>query len=316
MNRICRMVVLSLALLAAVSTSAHSAATGCLPAGNGYLRARLGGAMDLDINWPDAQLECEGSARPDGSGIRLSFAGPARSDGRRLRMVFGIGSAAEGKAGRGLPTNVTLIFEGETRLFTTRGDDRCTVDELEQQRIGELGGRTRSYRVVGRGFCTEPATALSGDERIVLSRFDFAGRTTFEDDISDLATFPKGKVDIKSGGRHHAFEAWFATTRPQQAQGLMYVTDLPPNRAMLFIKAQPEPMNMWMKNTYVPLDMLFIDEKGLIHKIARMTKPHSLEIISSDGNVSAVLEIRGGEADRLKLKVGDRVTWQPSTTTL
>src|ERR1044072_2535606 len=101
----------SLTLLPAFAGQAVAA--GCLPAGNGYLRARVGGAMNLDINWRDAQLECEGSARPDGRGIRLSFAGPPRSDGRRLRMVFGIASAQEGKAGRGLPTNVTVIFEGE-----------------------------------------------------------------------------------------------------------------------------------------------------------------------------------------------------------
>ena len=84
------------------------------------------------------------------------------------------------------------MFEGEARLFATRGDDRCTVDKLEQERIGALGGPSRSYRVVGSGFCTEPASDLKGEERIVLSRFDFAGRTTFEDDVADLATFPAG----------------------------------------------------------------------------------------------------------------------------
>lgn len=293
--------------------AAHATAAGCLPAGNGYLRARVGGALNLDINWRDADLECEGSARPDGSGIRLSFAGPARSDGRRTRMVFGIGKATEGKPGHGLPTNVTVIFEGETRLFATRGDDRCTVDDLEQERIGELGGPVRSYRVIGRGFCTEPATDLKGEERIVLSRFDFAGRTTFEDDIVDLATFPKGSVEVASGKQLHRFDAWFATTPEQQAQGLMYVTDLPAERAMIFLQAQPREMSMWMKNTYIPLDMVFIDEKGRIRKIAAMTEPHSLKTISSEGKVSAVLEIRGGEAARLGLHKGDAVTWRTGT---
>jgi uncharacterized membrane protein (UPF0127 family) len=95
----------------------------------------------------------------------------------------------------------------------------------------------------------------------------------------------------------------------------MYVTDLPADRAMLFMLAAPREMNMWMKNTYIPLDMLFIDDQGRIHKIAPMTEPHSLTTVSSGGKVGAVLEIRGGEAARRGLKVGDRVTWRAGTPT-
>ena len=152
---------------------------GCLPSGNGFLRARIRGALNLDIDWHNAELECEGAARPDGSGIRLSFAGPIHSDGRRMRMVFGVADAAEGGSGSALPTNLTVIFEGEKRLFATRGDDRCTVDKLNQERFGALGGPTRSYRVVARGFCIEPVAGLSANERIVVSSFDFAGQVTF-----------------------------------------------------------------------------------------------------------------------------------------
>jgi len=156
---------------------------GCLPAGNGYLRARIRGALNLDINWKNAELECDGSERPDGHGIRLSFAGPARSGGRRLRMVFGVASTAEGASGRALPTNVTVIFEGEQRLYSTRGDDRYTVDDLRQERVGTLGPTMRSYRVIVRGFCMLPATALDRDEHILVTRFDFAGRVNFDNPI-------------------------------------------------------------------------------------------------------------------------------------
>ena len=152
---------------------------GCLPSGNGFLRARIRGAMTLDINWQNGELECEGAVRPDGSGLRLSFAGPLQSDGRRLRLVFGVSDTAEGNSGSALPTNLTVIFEGEKRLFATRGDDRCTVDKLNQERVGALGGPTRSYRVVARGFCIEPVAALNANERIVVSSFDFAGQVTF-----------------------------------------------------------------------------------------------------------------------------------------
>jgi hypothetical protein len=158
---------------------AVSRPAGCLPGGNGFLRARIRGALNLDINWHNAELECEGAARPDGTGIRLSFAGPIHSDGRRMRMVFGVADAAEGSAGSALPTNLTVIFEGEKRLFSTRGEDRCTVDKLDQERVGALGGATRSYRVIARGFCIQPVSALNADERIVVSSFDFAGQVNF-----------------------------------------------------------------------------------------------------------------------------------------
>jgi hypothetical protein len=161
------------------SPKAAAAPAGCLAAGNGFLRARIRGALNLDVNWQNAELECDGSARPDGNGIRLSFAGPLRSDGRRLRMVFGVSHAAEGDPGSALPTNLTVIFEGEKRLFATRGDDKCTVDKLQQERVGALAGNVRSYRVIASGFCVEPANALDASERIVVSSFDFAGRVTY-----------------------------------------------------------------------------------------------------------------------------------------
>ncbi len=155
---------------------------GCLQSGNGYLRARIRGSLNLDIDWHNAEIECDGGSRPDGSGIRVSFAGPRQSDGRRVRMVFGVGEAKEGRAGRELPTNLTVIFEGEDRLFATRGDGRCTVDDLQQERLGALGGPRRTYRIVARGFCVDPASTLTGDGRILVSRFDFAGNATFEDE--------------------------------------------------------------------------------------------------------------------------------------
>jgi len=155
---------------------------GCLPSGNGYLRARIRGALNLDIDWHNAEIECDGGARPSGNGIRVSFAGPLKSDGRRLRMVFGVGDAKEGISGKELPTNLTVIFEGENRLFTTQGQDRCTVDQLEQQRVGALGGSRRTYRIVARGFCIAPASALGGEGQILVSRFDFAGDAVFEDE--------------------------------------------------------------------------------------------------------------------------------------
>lgn len=152
---------------------------GCLATGNGYLRAKIRGALNLDLDWHNAEIECDGGSRPDGSGVRVSFAGPLRSDGRRLRMVFGVGTATEGSGGHGMPTNLTVIFEGEQRLYATRGEDKCTVDELQQQRFGALDGKIRTYRVTARGFCISPATTLDNAGRILVTSFDFAGRVTY-----------------------------------------------------------------------------------------------------------------------------------------
>jgi hypothetical protein len=188
MSRLGLLPALTLALLGAVTgagaapaPAAAPAAHGCLPTGNGYLRARIRGAMNLDVDWRNAEIECDGGPRPDGSGLRVSFAGPPHGDGRRLRIVFGVEAVREGRSGRDLPTTLTLIFEGEERLFATRGDDHCTVDELKQERVGALGGPKRSWRIVARGFCIAPASTLTSDARILVSRFDFAGNAVFED---------------------------------------------------------------------------------------------------------------------------------------
>lgn len=162
--------------------AAQAAGHGCLPSGNGYLRARIRGAVNLDVDWHNGEIECAGGPRADGSGLRVSFAGPQHADGRRLRLVFGLGTAREGRAGRELPTNLTVILEGEQRLFTTRGENNCTVDELRQERVGAPGAARRAWRVVARGFCFAPASTLNRDAHILVSRFDFAGTVVFGDE--------------------------------------------------------------------------------------------------------------------------------------
>jgi uncharacterized membrane protein (UPF0127 family) len=127
-------------------------------------------------------------------------------------------------------------------------------------------------------------------------------------EIEDLAAFPRGKLEIADGKKvKHTFEVWLADNQRRQAQGLMFVRSLPPMRGMLFVHESPKPMSMWMKNTYIPLDMVFIDERGRIQQIVAQTTPHSLDIIRSDAAVLGVLEIAGGEAKRLGLHTGQRV---------
>jgi uncharacterized membrane protein (UPF0127 family) len=107
------------------------------------------------------------------------------------------------------------------------------------------------------------------------------------------------------------FKVWIANNPARQEQGLMFVQDLPQGEGMFFPLRKPRKMSMWMKNTYVELDMIFIGGKGAIDQIVEHARPLSLDIINSDKPVSAVLEIKGGEASRLGLKVGDRIEWTP-----
>jgi hypothetical protein len=136
----------------------------------------------MDLDWKNADMECAGGPRPSGHGVRVSIGGPARGEGRRIRIVFGIAGVGEGAGGEALPTNVTLLFEGEQRIFATQGDDKCTVDSLSQQRVEDLGGQRAIYRVVARGFCLGPASSLTQGERVFVTSFDFAGRVEFSED--------------------------------------------------------------------------------------------------------------------------------------
>jgi uncharacterized membrane protein (UPF0127 family) len=131
----------------------------------------------------------------------------------------------------------------------------------------------------------------------------------------DLATFPRTTLEITHRGSGHeprtySFQIWVADTPERAAQGLMFVSDLPESMGMVFPVEPPRVENMWMKNTYIELDMLFIDAHGRVAKIIQRAAPLSLQTLSSDTAVSAVLELRGGQAAKLGLHTGDSVSWK------
>jgi uncharacterized membrane protein (UPF0127 family) len=92
-----------------------------------------------------------------------------------------------------------------------------------------------------------------------------------------------------------------------RARGLMFRRSLAPDRGMLFDFARVEPVSMWMKNTYVSLDMIFIRPNGTVARVAENTEPLSTRTVSSGEPVLAVLEVVAGTAKRLGIKPGDRV---------
>ena len=105
----------------------------------------------------------------------------------------------------------------------------------------------------------------------------------------------------------HVFAIELAVTDEQRGRGLMFRKELPEGRGMLFDFTPEQEVNMWMRNTYVSLDMIFIRSDGRIHRIAESTEPLSERIISSNGRVRAVLEVVAGTAKKLGLAPGDRV---------
>ncbi len=121
------------------------------------------------------------------------------------------------------------------------------------------------------------------------------------------AASPENLEIFTAAGTSSHFSVEMATTTAQMEQGLMYRTSLAQNGGMLFDFGRVQTVSMWMKNTLIPLDMLFIAADGRITGIAERTAPESLAIIGSPSPVRAVLEINGGTAHRLGLHIGDRV---------
>ena len=114
-------------------------------------------------------------------------------------------------------------------------------------------------------------------------------------------------VVVETAQGRFTFTAEIADTPELRRRGLMFRHQLPQDRAMLFDWGRIEPVSMWMRNTYVSLDMIFIAPDGRVAKVAEATEPLSDTTISSGGPVAAVLEVVAGTAERIGLKPGDRV---------
>jgi len=116
-------------------------------------------------------------------------------------------------------------------------------------------------------------------------------------------------LEIISGTGVHVFTVEVADSEPAREKGLMFRKNLPVGQGMLFDFHREQEVSFWMKNTYIPLDMIFIQGNGRILRIAENTEPLSTTLIPSDGPVLAVLEVAGGTAHRLGIAPGDRVAF-------
>lgn len=117
----------------------------------------------------------------------------------------------------------------------------------------------------------------------------------------------KDTLKITTSSGTHTFEIEVAETDAQKQKGLMFRRTLADNAGMLFPYSPPQEITMWMKNTYISLDMIFITAAGKVLRVAQGTEPFSEDIISSEGDAAAVLEVISGTAARLDIKPGDTV---------
>ncbi len=131
-----------------------------------------------------------------------------------------------------------------------------------------------------------------------LSRFSVA---------AELQQFPTSELTIVSTTGLHRFKVEVAETPEQMTQGLMFRRSLAPDAGMLFDYKEPTAATMWMRNTLIPLDMLFVDAQGRIVNIHQRAVPQSLDVIAAAAPVRVVIELNGGTAARLGIKPGDRV---------
>jgi uncharacterized membrane protein (UPF0127 family) len=122
-----------------------------------------------------------------------------------------------------------------------------------------------------------------------------------------LERFATAPLVVHAASGRQTFTVELALTPSQQAQGLMYRRSLAPTAGMLFLYRPAQPISMWMMNTYVPLDMLFVAADRRIVRIAERTVPLSTDTIPSGQPVMAVIELAAGSTARLGIKVGDRV---------
>jgi uncharacterized membrane protein (UPF0127 family) len=124
--------------------------------------------------------------------------------------------------------------------------------------------------------------------------------------------FPTAPLAVLgAAGERIEFQVEVADDDRLRSRGLMFRKELPPERGMLLLFERPGRAAIWMKNTPIPLDILFIDESGTIVHIHEHAVPYSLATIASPERVRAVLEINGGQAAQLGIRIGDRIEYAP-----
>ncbi len=162
-----------------------------------------------------------------------------------------------------------------------------------------LMGAAGFYLANSPSFAESPAE--NAENRQYPPYFDYEAGDHMPDYFENTLTI------VSADGTRHEFKIELAGTPDQQAQGLMYRAEMDEDAGMLFVFSTTDKRSFWMKNTFIPLDMLFIEEDGKIQHIHANAKPQDLSPITSTGDFRAVLEINGGVADKLNINPGDKI---------
>ncbi len=125
--------------------------------------------------------------------------------------------------------------------------------------------------------------------------------------VNAQANFPRDELSIKTEEGLYDFDVELALDDSHRQYGLMFRDSLPEMNGMLFIYEHERDLAMWMRNTFISLDILFIDDRGKIINIAKSAQPRSLSLIRSKKAAKAVLELNGGLTDKLNIAVGDEI---------
>ena len=163
------------------------------------------------------------------------------------------------------------------------------------------------FRAIALSLTLTSAVSLSGC-------YAQTGETAASNQQSEIPPSEAGlkqvSLTIRTPDAVHNFTVEVAESSAQQAQGLMFRTELPSDKGMIFPLAQDREASFWMKNTVIPLDIIFIRRDGTIESIVADTTPYSLDPVRSQGPIATVLEIAAGRAAELGIGPGDTVTWR------
>ncbi len=165
-----------------------------------------------------------------------------------------------------------------------------------------LGLATSRSGSISIGDAGEGRVAAAGESRVAA-----AGETRVAANDEGRVAVNELELEIVAGGERHLFRIEMAITPDERSRGLMNRRELAPDAGMLFDYGKPRFVSFWMKDTLIPLDMMFIKDDGRIARIAKRTIPLSLAAVPSGEPVRAVLEVNGGTADRLGIGPGDTV---------
>jgi uncharacterized membrane protein (UPF0127 family) len=128
------------------------------------------------------------------------------------------------------------------------------------------------------------------------------------------ALFERAELEIVANdGASHTFQVYLAENHEQQTRGLMFVRNLPERTGMLFVYQEAARYSMWMKNTYIPLDIVFARGDGTVSSVIHDTQPLSLESLGAIEPVNYVLELNAGVARRLNIGAGSRLMRKPGS---